>query len=146
MVNWKYHCIDELKCHRYKVHSLETLPEDISRCKDQMDGIRSATSDSTPVKGGGCGREDYLINAIAKKDSLTVTLKDVKYDVEAVEKALELLTDEQRRILELFFIRREWGYKERLCNELNISLSELYRRKDEALRLYALSRYGMTER
>ena len=68
MIDYKRICIDELKCHSYKLRSLENLPEEIRRYNEQMDGIRSATSDATPVKGGGCGREDHLINAISRRD------------------------------------------------------------------------------
>lgn len=144
-MNYKYDCIDELKNYRYRVQSLESLPDEIKFCSEQMDGIHSAATDAIPVKGGGSTREERLVNAIVRKGNLEETLKTVKWKISRVEKGLSLLTDEQRRILELFYMRREWGYKERLCKELNISMSELYRRKDEALRQYALCRYGMTE-
>lgn len=145
MIDYKRICIDELKCHGYKLRSLESLPEEIRRYNEQMDGIRSATSDATPVKGGGCGREDHLINAISRRDALSANLAVVKWQTSQVEKGLACLTGKQRRILELFYIRREYGYIQRLCQEFNESEREVYRDKDEALMKYALCRYGLTE-
>ena len=60
-------------------------------------------------------------------------------------KALAERGDLQRRILELFYIRREYGYIQRLCQEFNESERQIYYDKDEALRRYALCRYGLTE-
>jgi hypothetical protein len=145
MIDYKRICIDELKCHSYKLRSLESLPEEIRRYNEQMDGIRSATSDATPVKGGGCGREDHLINAISRRDALSANLAVVKWQTSQVEKGLACLTEKQRRILELFYIRREYGYIQRLCHEFNESERQIYYDKDEALRRYALCRYGLTE-
>ena len=100
MIDYKRICIDELKCHSYKLRSLESLPEEIRRYNEQMDGIRSATSDATPVKGGGCGREDHLINAISRRDALSANLAVVKWQTSQGEKGLACLTGKQRRILE----------------------------------------------
>lgn len=145
MIDYKKICISELRCHYDKLRSLDSLAEDIQRYNEQMDGIRSATSDATPVKGGGCGREDYLINAISRRDALSANLAVVKWQTSQVEKGLACLTDKQRRILELFYIRREYGYIQRLCQEFNESEREVYRDKDDALMRYTLCRYGVTE-
>lgn len=145
MIDYKRICIDELKCYSYKLRSLESLTEEIRLYNEQMDGIRSATSDATPVKGGGCGREDHLINVISRRDALSANLAIVKWQTSQVEKGLACLTEKQRRILELFYIRREYGYIQRLCQEFNESERQIYYDKDEALRRYALCRYGLTE-
>ena len=145
MIDYKRICIDELKGHSYKLRSLESLTEEIHHYNEQMDGIRSATSDATPVKGGGCGREDHLINTISRRDALSANLAIVKWQISQVEKGLACLTEKQRRILEVFYIRREYGYIQRLCHEFNESERQIYYDKDEALRRYALCRYGLTE-
>ena len=123
MIDYKRICIDELKCHSYKLRSLESLPEEIRRYNEQMDGI----------------------NAISRRDALSANLAVVKWQTSQVEKGLACLTDKQRRILELFYIRREYGYIQRLCQEFNESERQIYYDKDEALRRYALCRYGLTE-
>ena len=62
-----------------------------------------------------------------------------------MDRGLSILTDQQRRILEVAVMRREYNAIDRLCDELHISRSELYRRMDEALKRYAICRYGVTE-
>lgn len=145
MIDYRKICISELRCHYDKLRSLDSLAEDIQRYNEQMDGIRSATSDATPVKGGSSGREEHLINAISRRDALKDNLAIVKWQTSQVEKGLECLTDKQRRILELFYLRREYGYIQRLCQEFNESERQIYYDKDEALMRYALCRYGLTE-
>lgn len=86
-----------------------------------------------------------MINAISRRDALSANLAVVKWQTSQVEKGLACLTGKQRRILELFYIRREYGYIQRLCQEFNESERQIYYDKDEALRRYALCRYGLTE-
>lgn len=51
-----------------------------------------------------------MINAISRRDALSANLAVVKWQTSQVEKGLACLTGKQRRILELFYIRREYGY------------------------------------
>ena len=86
-----------------------------------------------------------MINTILKKDKVKKNLKIVEGQVAQIEKALEGLTPKQRRILELFYIRRESGYIQRLCEEFHECERQIYYDKDEALRQYTISKYGITE-
>ena len=47
--------------------------------------------------------------------------------------------------MELFYITRGKKSVERLCEELFVSKTELYRRKDEALRKFTMCSYGVVE-
>ena len=100
---------------------------------------------ATPVQGGSSTAEERLINAICSRDTLKLNLALVKWQVKQMDRGLSVLTDQQRRILEVKTMRRESGAAERLCDELHISRAELYRREDEAMARYAICRYGVTE-
>lgn len=145
MVSFKYICIGELRDYYAKLQSLDSLDEEVRECAERMDGIRSATSDATPVKGGSSGRLEHLINSIANKEVYEDNLEIARRQVRRVEKGLSGLNAKQRRILDLFYMRREYGYIQRLCQEFNESEREVYRDKDDALMRYTLCRYGLTE-
>ena len=59
-MNWKYEAIEKLKEYSAKRQSLKSIPEEMARLESAMQSIRSATSDGTPVSGGGSGREDAV--------------------------------------------------------------------------------------
>ena len=55
----------------------------------------------------------------------------------AVERALEQLSEEEQRILELTMIVPGNGNLERLCQEIGVEKSTIYRRRDKALARFA---------
>ncbi|MFR2043705.1 MAG: hypothetical protein ACLS4A_12755 [Oscillospiraceae bacterium] len=57
---WKQAAIERLKLYEPKRLSLKSIPQEIRRLELEMQSIRSATSDGSPSKGGGSGREDML--------------------------------------------------------------------------------------
>ena len=64
--------------------------------------------------------------------------------MERTAKALELLSHEERRILELLYIRPEMGNLNTLCRELQLEQSSIYRRRDQALHAFTTALYGVT--
>ena len=114
--------------------------------EDKFTAIRSATTDSTPVQGGNENRrEQMLIHNIATREELQKNLEITKNEVEITEKGLAALTETERRILTRFYINRTKGYVERLCDELYISKTELYRQKEDALKRFTTVCYGIVE-
>ena len=65
--------------------------------------------------------------------------------VSKVERGLSALSDEDRLILDRFYINPAKGNVDRLCGELHLEKSTVYDRKDKALRRYTLARYGCVE-
>lgn len=144
-MDYKRIAMAELRDYNAKVEAIQSLTDKIRSLNEQLDGIRSSTSDGTPVQGGGNRREENLCNNISMRDNLVMNLAIVKRQVKGIEIGLASLTEKQRRILELFYVRREYGYIQRLCREFNESEREIYRDKDDALRQYTISRYGVVE-
>jgi hypothetical protein len=145
MIDYKKICRWELGRYYEKMQSISSLTEEIKRCSDRLDGLGSPMKGATPVQGGSSTAEERLINAICSRDTLKLNLALVKWQVKQMDRGLSVLTDQQRRILEVKTMRRESGAAERLCDELHISRAELYRREDEAMARYAICRYGVTE-
>lgn len=144
-MNWKNEAMDKLRQYEARKNSLKSIPAEIHQLKDALTGIRSATSDGTPIQGGGSGREDALLSNIVKQEELERSLRMARTDVELVYAGLECLNDEERLILDRFYIHPQKGAAERLSCDLNLDVKTVYRRKDAALRHFTISLYGGTE-
>ena len=144
-IDYKKTCKWELGRYYEKLMAIESLQDEIDMLTDRMEGIRSPKMDATPVQGGSSTAEERIINAICNRDNLTVNHELVKWQVRQMDRGLSILTDQQRRILDVAVMRREYNAIDRLCDELHISRSELYRRMDEAIKRYTICRYGVTE-
>jgi hypothetical protein len=144
-VNWKYEAIDKLRDYEAKKQALESIPKEIECLEMAFEGIRSSTTDGTPVKGGGGSREDMMLNNIVKRDELKRALEQAQVWVDMVDKGLSMLSEEERTVLDRFFIHHRKGNVNRLCEELFIEQSTAYRWKDQALRKFTISLYGVVE-
>lgn len=145
VMNWKSEAVDKLRQYEAKKQSLKSIPEEISRLESVMKSIRSATSDGTPVYGGGSGREDMMLSNIVHREELGRALEQAQIWVDLVEAGLEVLSEEDRLILYRFYVHSEMGAANNLAGILNYDVKTIYRRKDAALRRFTICLYGGTE-
>jgi hypothetical protein len=145
-MNWCAFAIQRLKDYEARKEAAENLKEQIKNLENKFTSIRAATTDGTPVKGGNENkREEMLINNIATREELQKNLDIVQTEIKITESGLSSLTAEENKILRLFYMQRQKGYVDRLCNELFVSKTELYRQKDEALKKFTMICYGIVE-
>lgn len=145
-MDWKREAIDKLRGYEAHRRALDSIPLEISRLESAAVGIRSAVTDAMPVQGGGSTREDAMLSNIAHREELGWALKQAKAWVELVEAGLEVLDEEERLVLDRFYIHRGKGNISRLCEELGLNDERsAYKRKDKALRHFAIALYGITE-
>lgn len=145
-LNWCIYSIQRLRDYEDRKIAVDSLTEQINSLEDKFTAIRAATTDSTPVQGGNENRrEQMLIHNISTREELKNNLDIIKREIEITEKGLAVLTETERLILTRFYINRSKGYIERLCDELFISKTELYRQKDEALKRFTMVCYGIVE-
>lgn len=144
-MNWKKESIQRLNDYEARKLSLDNIREDRKACELSMTTIRAARTDGEPVKEGGNKREDALINNIMKRDELANNLEIAEREVAIVEAALNTLTQDERRILYLFYINRPRGHVEQLSDELCVERSRVYELKDIALKKFTLACYGVVE-
>ena len=145
-MNWKKISIERLREYEARKEALELIPEQTEALELSFTAIRSATTDGTPVNGGGGNkREDALINNIVQREELTRSQEIAKREVEITEKGLALLTDEQKKILYHFYMHRTRNHVERLCEEMCYEKSKIYELKDEALRIFTMATCGVVE-
>lgn len=145
-MDWKSAAIQRLKDYEARKTSVQLLGEQLDTLELQYTAIRAATTDAEPVRGGdGNRREDALLSNIVLRDELKANKRIALREVEITEKGLAALSKEERSILEAFYMRRPYNHVARLCDELCIEKSEVYRRKGVALEKFAIACYGVVK-
>lgn len=144
-MNWKSEAVEKLRDYEARKASIASIPGEIRALKEQYGAIRSSTSDGTPVTGGGSGREDMLLSNIVKREELARSLRQAVSWVRLVDAGLEILSQEERLILDRFYIHPAKGNVDRLCEELGLERTAVYSRKDKALRHFTICLYGAVE-
>lgn len=144
-MNWKAEAKEKLR--RYDAMRLATIniPEEIERLEIDAKSIRSAKTDATPVTGGGNRREEAMLNNIIHRQELNWILQQAQIWLKSTDRALTTLTAEEKLILHRLYIYPEKGGLERLCKELGVEVSSIYRRRDKALKHFTLAFYGITD-
>ena len=146
MVNWEKVAIDDLPKYEKMRHSRVSIREKQAALDLQSGVIRSSFRDSEPVSGSGSsGAEDRLISNIVERERLDGNYQAVEKLVAQIDAALAMLDDQERLVLERFYINRCPGSVDRLREELGYEQRQVYRLKDEALRQFAIAMYGIRE-
>lgn len=144
-MRWDIEATAKLREYTARKAAIVSLPLEIKRLEADCGRIRSASADGTPVHGGGSTREDMLLSNICLREELTKQLADTQAWLEIVDRALAALTDDERLVLDRFYINPHKGSVDRLCDELSLERAGVYKRKDKALRHFTIVLYGKVE-
>ena len=144
-MNWKREAIDKLKNYEAHRQALENIPREIKRLESAYTGLRSASTENAPVTGGGGTREDCVLSNIVLRDELKRRLKEARLWTAQVDKALAVLGEEEKLVLDRFYIHRAKGNAGELCERLNVEQATVYRKRDSALRRFTIALYGVTD-
>ena len=144
-MNWKFEAIEKLKEYTARKNAITSIPEEIKRLEEDAQRIRAASTDATPVQGGGSAREDMLLSNIVHREELQRRLSDALRWVDIVDAGLAVLSDEDRLVLDRFYIHPMRGNVDRLCDELAVEKAAVYKRKEKALRRFTVALYGLME-
>lgn len=143
-MDWKIEATDKLKQYEAKRQSLQIIPLEIAQIESTMTGIRSARTDSIAIRNsGGNARENMMLSCIVRKEELRRNIEQTELWVQAVTAALDMLNDDERKILDRMYIHREKKAADRLAEELFVDLKTIYRWKDDALRKFTIALYGV---
>ena len=142
-MNWKAEAKEKLR--RYDAMRLATIniPQELQRLEIDAQSIRSSRTDSTPVQGGGSKREEAILNNILHRQELAWTLEQAQAWMRVTDRALTCLTNQEKQILTRLYIYPEKGGLERLCKELNMETSSIYRHREQALKRFTMALYGI---
>ena len=144
-MNWKTEAKEKLRRYSAMKNALVTIPQEIERLEVEGQSIRSSRTDGTPVRGGGSGREEAMLNNIVHRQELTWALQQAQMWKQVTDQALSVLNESDQLILRLLYIYPEKGSLSRLCKELGCGKSSIYRRRDEAMYKFTIALYGAIE-
>ncbi len=143
-MNWVKEAINDLKTHSERKAGLLNLKEQKEILEDEFVSLKGV-SNGTPVSGGNSKQEIAWINNIVKRSKIESSIQITQKLVDLVENALNSLSENDRYILDLFYINRTYDYKDRLCEKFNVEEAQIYRMKDTALKNFTICMYGITE-
>lgn len=143
-MDWKIEATDKLKQYEAKRQALQSIPLEIAQIESTMTGIRSARTDNIVVRNSSENvRENMMLSCIVRKEELQRNLEQAGLWVESVNSALNVLSSEERKILDRMYIKQEKKAADRLSGELFVDLKTVYRWKDDALRKFTIALYGV---
>ena len=144
-MNWQKEAINDLRCHEKRKAALESLADEIRELRGRTYSSSSPAVDAVPVQGGSSTAEGRWIAAIDEMERKKEVYRITKRRVDAVERGLAVLDEQQREILEAFFINRVQGHVQALAEKYHVEQSRVYQMKDQAVRDFTLARDGIFE-
>ncbi len=144
-MKWKNEAMEKLRRYDAMRQALQNIPQEIGRLKAEATAIRRSAMDMTPVRGSSGRRDEALLNNIAQRQELEWTLKQVRQWLNITDRGLMALSEEDRLVLQRLYLYPQKGALERLCTELGVEQSSVYRKRDQALERFTLAMYGFCE-
>ena len=144
-MNWKLEATEKL--HRYDAmrQAMIIIPEEIKRLESEAHQLRSAEPAKAPVKKRGCSTKDLLMTNFVHRQELALLLEQTGTWLQITDRALGTLTPEEKLVLHRLYICPERGGLDRLCTDLQVEQSSIYRKRDKALRKFTYALYGACE-
>lgn len=135
-------CKDDLSKLRYYERRIAEIPDEIAEEQARLTSIKSSTTGSTPVQGGGNKREEWLVSALDRIERLKADLSYFEGKVRLTYRALDRLDQDDKRILIVFYVDKLKRGADVLMDELDIDVRTVWRRRAGALEGYCTARYA----
>ncbi len=144
-MNWKIEAVDRLRQYDAMRAAVENLPQEIQRLELAAKAIRGARLDGDPILPGGTRREEAILDNMMSRQELAWRLEQAQKWLSFTDSALGMLSEEERLVLQRFYIYPRKGSVEQLCSELGVESSSAYRKRDKALYRFTVALYGTVE-
>ena len=144
-MNWKEEAMDKLRNYDAMRQSLSIIPEELERLELEASALRSIQFDKTAVKSSGRHQENALINNLVRRQELARNFQQAQSLVRTTDQALSALYPDEKLVLHRLYIYPEKGALERLCGELDVEQSSIYRKRDKALHHFTMAYYGVDQ-
>lgn len=138
---WRKQAETDLKMYEASKLALVNIPDQIKELEEKITSIRSQTADSVSVRGGG-SRDDAYLNNIVARDRLNANLEENRRFVSRVTNALSVLSDDEKELLDRFYVRQEKSACFNIADEKKVERKTVYRMKDIALAKFSCAMYG----
>lgn len=122
--------------------AIHNIPLELKRLEVEAQSPARASVDRVGGKGGGGRREDWLLNNIVSRQLLQWSLAHTRLWIDATNGALKCLQPEEKLVLQRLYIYPEADGLDRLCRELGVERSTIYRYRDQALKKFTVALFG----
>ena len=85
-----------------------------------------------------------LLNNLVCREDLAQALNQAKLWVSTTDRAFGALSPEEKLVLYRLYLYPERNALDRLCQELGLEQSSIYRKRDQALRRFTTALYGIS--
>lgn len=140
-MNWKEETVSKLKRYEQMEAACKNIPLELQRLKAEFYRLKGKPDTVAVCKTAGRCEDRLLDNLVLRKELEDALANSIQW-LEVMTRALELLQQQERKILERLYIYPEKNAVERLCKELGMERSTLYRHRDRALLKLTRSLYG----
>ena len=144
-MNWQKEAINDLRQYYARKQSLENMAERKLALEEKFKAIKCAMSDSTPVMGGASRIEDNMLNNIVERQKIDLNTEATSRLVKITERGLSGLNDQQRLVLEKFYMDSRMNHVEYLMDALGYENTRIYEIKDRALYAFTVSMFGIVD-
>lgn len=144
-MNWKEEATEKLRRYDAMRTATENIPQELQRLELSARAIRASGTEGPKVRSSQNRQEEQLLNNIVHRQELRWALENAKSWVKITDHALSALSPEDRLVLSRLYVYPEKGALERLCQDLGVEQSSIYRRRDRALRNFTTALYGSIE-
>ncbi len=141
-MNWKEEAADKLRRYDAMRLAVTNIPEELERLEQEAGSLRGADPSKTRIISSKC-QDSILINNLVRRGELASNFNQAQSWLRTTNRALEALTPEERLVLHRLYICPERGALERLCCELGVEQSSIYRKRDKALHRFTMALYGV---
>ena len=141
-MNWKNEAIERLSRYNAMSQAVKNIPIELKRLEKNSADLRGRRTDGIRVSSSPGRQEDILIGNLMKQYELTRNYENAMAWVDTTNRALSSLTQEEELILRRMYIDPQRGVVNRLCGELGVEQSSIYRKRDIALYHFTMALYG----
>ena len=141
-MNWKLEAKEKLQSYPARRASIPNLKTEIHRLELEAEGLRSPTIRGDPVQSSH-GRDDRLVSNLVLRKELEQRLRDTELWLGSMDGALSALTEQERLVLRRLYMEPGRGNLDKLCEELELEKSMVYRRREGALERFTEALYGI---
>lgn len=137
-MDWKTVTTDKLKDFGALKCAVNGIPTELHLIDCDIQKTRSAVANGLPAEAV----EDIQLSRLMMRRELEWSLAYAKERVDDIEKAMNALDPKDREILDKLYVQPEPISVSRLSKEMYIASSTMYRKRDVALRKFAIALYG----
>ena len=140
-MNWKLEAKEKLQSYPTRRASVTSLKNELQRLEWEAEGLKSPTLGESVRTTHD--RDDRIVTNLVQRKELEQRLRETELWLGTVDGALSALTEQERLVLRRMYMEPGRGNLDRLCEELELEKSMVYRRRDGALERFTSALYGI---